>query len=153
MGCTLTLSFIRDVLCEDYVSFGAKGLIKGVFHLKSCTLSLATSLLETVKSFSFGIIFGAVTLVLISERAKNHRVSNLANKGHVPVQQLVSFSYTAWHRLLSELKLRHDVWTLCWAEVQTVYYAQLHITLSKFLQSKPCRLHGLVWTNKILYLG
>jgi len=95
MGCTLTLSFIRDVLCEDYVSFGAKGLIKEVFHLKSCTLSLATSLLETLKNSSFGIIFSAVTLVLISERAKNHWVSNLVNKGHVLVKQLVSFSCTA----------------------------------------------------------
>jgi len=63
---------------------------------------------------------------------------NLVNKGHVPGEQLTSFSYTAWQRLVSELKLCHDVGTLFWAKVQTVYYAQLHITLSIFVHTKPC---------------
>jgi hypothetical protein len=127
------------------VSFGANGLITGVFHLNSCTLSLAIlSLLDTFKNSPFTITFGTVmffwtcsaswnlqliTLVSISERAKNHWVPNLVNKGYVPVKQLMSLSYTAW-QTLSELKLCHNVGTLCWAEVQTVYYAQLHITLS-----------------------
>lgn len=149
------------------VSFGAKGLIKRVFHLSSCTLSLTTlSLLETFMNSSFGITFGTVTvfltssvswklqpftLVLITERAKNHWVPHLVNKGHVPVKPPMFLSYTAWQRLLSELELCHDVGTLCWAEVQTVYYAQPHITTSIFLCSKPCRLYDLVWTNKILY--